>query len=235
MKLITTESREEFDSVAASIVNQKVSEKPNLALTLPTGSTPRGLYEVLRRRQRDGNFSLERASVFMLDEYVDLPSYPVGSFAEFLFQHLGEVIFNGRTSFSPIKPGRDPRGYDAAIDLVGGLDLAVIGVGRNGHVGFNEPGDDPNARTHIVTLLDDTLEANFGGVGVDERPTRAVTIGMADLRSARSILMLVDGEQKHDVAGLLAAGIVDPHVPATHLLEHDDLTIVMSGELLRGR
>ncbi len=235
MKLITTSSREEFDRTAASVVTHAVTKKPNLALTLPTGATPQGLYQELRRLHQGGEFSLDRATVFMLDEYIDLPSYPVRSFFEFLHEHLGEVIFNGRTAVTSIKPGDDPRSIDEALDLVGGLDLAIVGVGRNGHVGFNEPGDDFAARTHVVSLLEDTLEANFAGVGVSERPTAALTIGVADLRRARSVLMLVDGEGKHEVAELLAAGLVDPHTPATQLLDHEDLTIVMSGELLRAR
>lgn len=235
MKLITTDGREEFDRTGASLLMHAVLEKPDLVLTLPTGSTPRGLYQVLRRARADGAFSLDLAHVFMLDEYTDLPSYPEGSFFEFLFEHLGDVVFNESTTFSRINPGQAPGDYDAALDLAGGLDLAVIGVGRNGHVGFNEPGDDVDARTHVVHLADDTLAANFPDVDVEKRPTRAVTIGVADLRRARSVLMLVDGDKKHDVAELLAAGIADPEVPATQLLDHEDLTIVMSGHLLRGR
>lgn len=232
MKLITTSSREEFDRTAATVVTRAVKKKPHLALTLPTGATPQGLYCELRRRHAEGNFSLDRATVFMLDEYIDLPSYPVRSFFEFLHEHLGEVIFNGRTAITPIRPDGDPRSIDEALDLVGGLDLAIVGVGRNGHVGFNEPGDNYGARTHVVTLLKDTLEANFADVGASERPRAAVTLGLADLRRAKSILMLVDGERKHEVAALLAAGDVDSHTPATQLLDHEDLTIVMSGELL---
>ena len=233
MKLNTTESPEEFATTAATFVMRRALEKPDLTLTLPTGSTPLGLYEVLRRAHRAGDFSLDRATVLMLDEYLDLPSYPEGSFIEFLRQNLGEVIFNGSTTLTAIDPGALASDYDHALDESHGLDLAVIGVGRNGHVGFNEPGDDLGARTHVVTLLDDTLEANFAGVPRSERPTQAITIGMADLRNARSILMLVSGAEKRRVADLLAAGILDDQVPATHLLEHDDVTIVMASELLR--
>ncbi|MBW4077884.1 MAG: hypothetical protein HIU84_05105 [Acidobacteria bacterium] len=235
MKLITTEGPEEFATIAATYLMRKVAEKPDLSLTLPTGSTPLGLYSVLRRARRGGDFSLDRATVFMLDEYRDLPTYPEGSFIEFLRQHLGEVIFNGSTTVATIDPDGPPRDYDRALDDAHGLDLAIIGVGRNGHVGFNEPGDDLSTRTHVVTLHEDTLEANFAGVVRRARPTQAITIGMPDLRNARSILMLVSGREKRGVADLLAAGIVDDGFPATQLLDHDDLTIVMAGELLRER
>ena len=235
MKLITTEGSEEFARCAARFVEDRVRETPAISITLPTGSTPLGLYRLLRDARREGRFSLDEATVFMLDEYCDLPAYPAGSFIEYLGESLGDVIFNDSTNVRVISPSCDPEEYDDALDLAGGLDLAIVGVGRNGHVGFNEPGDDPNARTHAVTLAVDTITANFRDVCQTLRPTRAITIGLADLRRARSILMLVAGEHKHGTAELLAAGIADPLVPATQLLDHDDLTIVMAGELLRGR
>ncbi|NNN00530.1 MAG: hypothetical protein HKL86_01700 [Acidimicrobiaceae bacterium] len=233
MKLITTEGSDDFASSASRIVQLAVRENPSLSLTLPTGSSPVGLYDVLGKAHRAGSFNLERARVFMLDEYCDLPSYPVGSFIDFLERHLGEVIFNDATEVQRLSPSSDPLSYDEAIERAGGIDLAIVGVGRNGHLGFNEPGDDPRARTHVVTLASDTVAANFPDVPPSQRPTRAITIGLADLRAARSVLMLVTGANKHGVADLLAAGIVDPMVPATHVLDHDDLTIVMAGELLR--
>lgn len=232
MKLITTSNVDEFADVAADCVTRAVRENPRLALTLPTGSTPRGLYRRLRDAHRNGTFSLEDARVFMLDEYRDLPSYPSQSFEYFLREHLGEVIFNPSTTRHLLDPWREPADYDATLDAEGGLDLAIVGVGRNGHVGFNEPGADVSSRTHVVTLAPDTLEANFPELDARLRPTRAITIGLADLRRARSILMLVAGENKHAVAEPLCAGLIDENVPATHLIEHDDLTIVMADDLL---
>ena len=234
MKLVTTHGAREFVDVAFAAVARAVEQNPALALTLPTGSTPVGLYERMRQ-EAAGRFSLSAATVFMLDEYRDLPSYPTNSFVEFLRGHLGDVVFNSSTTRHLIEPTTDPVDYDVALDEAGGLDLAIVGVGRNGHVGFNEPGADVRSRTHVVDLATDTLEANFAGVAASSRPTQAITIGLCDLRRARSILMLVAGERKHAVADLLAAGIVDERVPATHLLDHDDLTIVMDDDLLTGR
>ncbi len=232
MKLITTSSADEFADVAADYVTRALRENPRLALSLPTGSTPRGLYRRLRDAHRGATLSLDDARVFMLDEYLDLPSYPVGSFQYFLREHLGEVIFNASTTRHLLDPWRAPAAYDAPLDAEGGLDLAIVGVGRNGHVGFNEPGADLSSRTHVVTLAPDTLEANFSELDPARRPTRAITIGLADLRAARSILMLVAGENKHVVAEMLSAGLIDQNVPATQLIEHDDLTIVMADDLL---
>ena len=235
MKLVTTGDAHEFSAVAFAYVERIVAENPRLAMTLPTGSTPVDLYRRMRSAHASGQFSLAEATVFMLDEYRDLPSYPDKSFIAFLRDHLGDVIFNPTTSRRLIDPMMAPSDYDDALDAAGGLDLAIIGVGRNGHVGFNEPGVDARLRTHVVTLAADTLEANFPDVAAAHRPTRALTIGLADLRRSRSILMLVAGSGKRHVADLLAAGILDERVPATHLLDHDDLTVVMADELLRSR
>jgi glucosamine-6-phosphate deaminase len=223
-----------FADATAIFLMRRVRDKPTLALTLPTGGTPLGLYERLRREYANANFSLNFTTVFMLDEYADLLSYPSGSFLEHLQQHLGGLVFNQSTTFHAITPSirDDVTSYDGLIDASGGLDLAVIGVGRNGHVGFNEPGSRVDARTHLVQLSRSTLEANFPGTPEAARPRSAITMGLADLRQARSVLMLVAGEGKRDVAAALANERFDPSVPATYLLEHPDLTVVMDCDLL---
>ncbi len=235
MKTLIADGTDEFAEIAAALIASKVTDKPHLALTLPTGSTPLALYERLAREYRAGRFSLAEANVFMLDEYVDLPSYPEDSFREYLERHLGEVAFGELTTVHSLGPPGDLAqcaSYDAQLDAVGGLDLAIVGVGRNGHVGFNEPGTSPGARTHVVTLAEGTIEANFANVDVARRPSRAVTVGLRDLREARAIVMLVAGAFKHDVARTLVAEHFDSVVPATWLLGHPQLTVVVAGELL---
>ena len=211
-----------------------MNEKHNLTLTLPTGSTPLNLYERLRFDHAHGRFSLDEASVFMLDEYLDVATYPKGSFLSTLQQQLGPVIFNDRTTVHSLRPPTSPTlcaDYDAQLDGAGGLDLAIVGVGRNGHVGFNEPGTPLSARTHLVNLTKDTLDANFPGIDEGARPRHAVTIGLADLLSARSVVMLVMGDKKR-VAHLLANEVEVDDVPATRFLAHPDLSIVIDDSLL---
>ncbi len=236
MRVVRARGPRAFDEAALAALAGALRARPTLALTLPTGGTPRGLYRELVAAHARGEVSLESARVFMLDEYLDLPAYPAGSFAAYLREHLGGVVFNGSTRFSALAPSDDPArlaAYDAALDEAGGLDLAVVGVGRNGHVGFNEPGSPVGARTRVVGLSEDTLEANFPGVDPARRPSRAVTMGLADLVGARAVLMLVAGEGKEGVARrLLEEGGVDPAVPATHLLSHRDLTVVVEAGLL---
>jgi len=236
MNLLVVDTMESIADHAAELLADRVADHPALTLTTPTGSTPIALYRRLVRDHEQGRFSLDAATVFMLDEYLDLPTYPRGSFLEFLQRNLGDVIFNGSTNVQSITPSDDPSVttlYDKALDAAGGLDLAIVGVGRNGHVGFNEPGALLDERTHIVTLTASTLEANFAGVDESLRPSKALTIGLRDLHSARAVLMLVAGAHKHRIAQLLAAGSFDHTVPATYLLDHPDLTVLVEAALLR--
>ncbi len=236
MRVVRARGEGAFAGAALASLAGALAARPDLALTLPTGGTPQGLYRELAAAQRRGAVSLERATVFMLDEYLDLAAYPEGSFLAYLREHLGEVVFNDATRFIPLEPSDDPArlaAYDRALDEAGGLDLAVVGVGRNGHVGFNEPHSPLAARTRVVELSEDTLEANFPGVDRARRPRRAVTVGLADLVGARAVLMLIAGEGKAGVARrLLLEGGPDPSVPATHLLGHRSLTVVVEASLL---
>jgi glucosamine-6-phosphate deaminase len=170
----------------------------------------------------------------MLDEYVDLPGYPVGSFVAYLREHLGDLAFNASTTTYLLTPksAYDPAAYDRSLDETGGLDLAIVGVGRNGHVGFNEPGATDDQRTHVVTLTRATLEANFPGQPAASRPTRAVTVGLADLRRARSVLVLAAGGGKGEVVRHLAEGRRLEDVPVTHLVDHPDLMVVAEAALV---
>jgi glucosamine-6-phosphate deaminase len=235
VELVLASDATAFARIGADYLAERAAARPSLALTLPTGSTPDGLYEVLAREHAAGRRLFTRANVFMLDEYLDLPAYPVASFYAHLRASLGPVVFNESTRFHRIEPSGTAAAlsrYDAELDDAGGLDLAVLGVGRNGHVGFNEPGTPCGSRTHVARLAAQTLEANFAGQRAPARPRRAVTIGLRDLLGARAILMLVRGAGKEHVASLLATGRQDHSVPATLALAHDDLTIVMDETLL---
>ena len=229
MKVIDAADEAQFVAAGAEVILERVAARRDLALTLPTGRTPVPLYRRLVELHDRGEFDLDAATVFMLDEYLDSPTFPVGSFAAFLREHLGSLVFNGRTTVHELAPHDDEsnrRAYDALLDAAGGLDLAIVGVGRNGHVGFNEPGSRDDERTHVVALSPDTVEANFARS--TWRASRAVTIGLADLRRARSILVLVSGPGKERVVTQLADGQRLDDVPVTHLADHQDLTVVVN-------
>jgi len=234
MNIIAAAPGEDFAHLSSAFIIERVKKNPNLTLTTPTGSTPISTYARLCQEARDGNFNLDDATVFMLDEYTDLPTYPDGSFQSFLRTHLGDLVFNNRTTVHTLEPDSDPSQclhYDSLLNSVGGLDLAIVGVGRNGHIGFNEPGTSPQSNTHIIELSADTLEANFKGIQPSLRPRHAITIGIADLIAAKSVLMLVAGD-KQQVVNQLLQGTVIPEVPATYLLGHPDFTLVVEQTLL---
>jgi glucosamine-6-phosphate deaminase len=234
MRFLAVDDAASLADTAARLVVERVTAHPTLALTVPTGATPRGLYQRLRAARAVGALDLSGASLFMLDEYVDLPGYPVGSFVAYLREHLGDLAFNSSTATHLLTPesAYDPTAYDRLLDEAGGLDLAIVGVGRNGHVGFNEPGATDDQRTRVVTLAQATLEANFPGRPAASRPTRAVTVGLADLRCARSVLVLAAGEGKGEVVRHLAEGRRLEDVPATHLVDHPDLMVVAEAALV---
>jgi glucosamine-6-phosphate deaminase len=234
MEIIAAAPGEEFAQISSAYIIERVKENPTLSLTTPTGSTPISTYQRLRQDARTGNFNFHDATIFMLDEYTDLPKYPEGSFQSFLRTHLGDLVFNNRTTFHALEPDPDPSQcsqYDSLLKSVGGLDLAIVGVGRNGHIGFNEPGTSPQSNTHIIELSADTLEANFKGTHSSLRPRHAITIGMADLIAAKSVLMLVAGD-KRQVVNQLLQETVNPEVPATYLHGHPDFTLVVEQTLL---
>ncbi len=228
MKFVYADDQATFVDAAADVILERVAERPNLALTLPTGRTPIPLYRRLVSLHDRGSLDLAAATVFMLDEYLDLPRFPDGSFVNFLRDHLGTVVFNGHTNVHELAPRDDERSltaYDALLDGAGGLGLAIVGIGRNGHVGFNEPGSRDEERTHVVKLSGETVAANFGDAV--ERATRAVTMGLADLRGAASVLVLVSGLGKERVVEQLVDQRRYEDVPVTHLADHPDVTVVV--------
>jgi glucosamine-6-phosphate deaminase len=240
MRLIPATDDNHLAEIAADLVIRHVAEQSDLVLTTPTGRTPIGLYRRLRSEAAAGRFDLDQATVFMLDEYLDLPGYPTGSFQAFLREHLGSLVFNASTTVHTIEPSQTNTAeicanYDRLLDDAGGIDLAILGVGGNGHVGFNEPGATDDQRTHPILLSEDTLQANFPGVDTSLLPSTAVTIGLADLLAARSVLLIASGPTKAKAIAALCAGARIEASPVTHLLDHPDFTVVAEQALLPAR
>ncbi len=237
MRLIVTDPSH-FDQRAGEELSRILREaRPPSSIAVPTGSTPQGLYRWLAEQYALGHRLLAGWHIFMLDEYVDLATYPEGSFQDYLRHHLAAVLADA-AAFHPLDPvlhAAEPWRYDDAIDAVGGLRVAVLGVGGNGHVAFNEPGSHDDERTHVVTLSELTREANFCDLPPAMRPTRAVTVGLGDLRRAQSLLLLIAGETKRAVAQLVLDGARLDDVPVTHLLDHPGLVVVLDEGLVARR
>ena len=224
------------ENIAAMAAQQYVSllkRKPNAILGGATGSTPLGLYAELVRLNKEGKISFKDASSFNLDEYVGLDGTHDQSYRYFmdhnLFDHID--IDKSRTRVPSGIDTSDPAAYDKEIAAAGGVDLQLLGIGNNGHIGFNEPGTPFGSLTHIVELTESTREANkrfFSSI--DEVPTHAVTMGVKTVMQARSIILMAIGPAKAPIMKEMLQGPVTEKVPASVLQLHPDVTVYMDYE-----
>lgn len=224
-----------YDAVmerATEIVAAQVREKPNTVLGLPTGSTPIGLYNGLIREYEAGKLDFYNVTTFNLDEYYPIDPRNSQSYRYFMNDHLfhhvnipmtSTHVPNGNTS----DPEAACREYEAAMKAAGGVDLQVLGVGRNGHIGFNEPAEELVADTHLTGLTADTIDANSRFfASADEVPKQAVTMGMASILRAKQILILICGEDKKEALKQLKKGNINTQWPVTLLNLHDDVIVL---------
>lgn len=212
---------------AADAVAAAARENPEIVLALPTGRTPIPLYDELARRHRAGAIDLSRARGFNLDELA-LPREDPRTFHSFMETHAwGRTGLRRDRCDIPDGAARDLdaecRRYEDALTAAGGLDLALLGVGADGHVAYNMPG--PLRLPTHVTRLPDGLAASLG-VPPEDWPLRAITMGLGTIRSARRILVLATGETKATAVRMLVHGPEDPHWPCSFLATHDDVDLL---------
>lgn len=212
-----------------ALVSTAIREHPALVLGLPTGRTPIALYAALAAAGLDWS----RVRTFNLDEFALAPSHP-GSFRAFMDRHLfrhvnldaGAIGFlRGDSADDTAECLR----YDRAIAAVGGIDLLLVGLGANGHIGFNEPGESLRAETHAVHLHESTRRANAEGFGGDWHsvPDRALTIGMRGVLSARRVVLMATGTSKAAAVAAMIDGPLTTACPASWLQTHPDVTVVL--------
>jgi glucosamine-6-phosphate deaminase len=232
MKIIVTENYGEMSKEGAKIIAKLLKEKPDCILGLATGSTPVGMYEELIRLNKAGEISFKGVTTFNLDEYYPLSPDHDQSYRYFmnknLFDHVD--IDKARTHVPnglAKNPEEEGKAYDKAIDEAGGIDLQVLGVGQNGHIGFNEPEEELYVGTHLTGLTESTIEANARFfASKDDVPTKAVTMGMGSIMKARKIIVLASGKNKHFVVSKMLDGRITTSVPATLLKLHGDVILV---------
>ena len=232
MKVII-DSAENIAAMAAQQYVDLLKRKPNAILGGATGSTPLGLYAELVRLNKAGKISFKDASSFNLDEYVGLDGTHDQSYRYFmdhnLFDHID--IDKARTRVPSGIDVSDPAAYDKEIAAAGGVDLQLLGIGNNGHIGFNEPGTPFGSLTHIVELTESTREANKRFfASIDEVPTHAVTMGVKTVMQARSIILMAIGPAKAPIMKEMLQGPVTEQVPASVLQLHPDVTVYMDYE-----
>jgi glucosamine-6-phosphate deaminase len=232
MKVII-DTAENIAALAAQQYVDLLKRKPNAILGGATGSTPLGLYAELVRLNKEGKISFKDASSFNLDEYVGLDGTHDQSYRYFmdhnLFDHID--IDKSRTRVPSGIDTSDPAAYDKEIAAAGGVDLQLLGIGNNGHIGFNEPGTPFGSLTHIVELTESTREANKRFfASIDEVPTHAVTMGVKTVMQARSIILMAIGPAKAPIMKEMLQGPVTEKVPASVLQLHPDVTVYMDYE-----
>ncbi len=232
MKVLKTRDYEDMSRKAANIIGAQVTMKPNCVLGLATGSSPIGTYKELIARYNNGDLDFSNATSVNLDEYKGLSGDHDQSYRYFMnhnfFDHVN--IPKERT-FVPdgTEPDADKAcsAYNAIIKSVGGIDLQLLGLGHNGHIGFNEPTDCFPPVTHCVDLTESTIEANKRFfASVDDVPKQAYTMGIQNIMLARKIVVVVSGADKADILKKVVEGPITPQVPASILQLHPDVTIV---------
>ncbi len=231
MKWETIDSSEALSVQAAALMLEAIRENPRIVLGLPTGRTPIGMYEhVIRECAREYR-CFSDVTTFNLDEYVGVPREHPGSYCTYMKQHLFDhVDLNPAHAHLPNGMAADLDAeclrYEREIRESGGLDLTFLGLGRNGHIGFNEPGTPFDAHTRVVQLTESTLKANaefFPGAAV---PTHAITMGIGTILESKRIVLLVAGSGKEAALERLRSGIVGEDFPASALWTHGDVTVL---------
>lgn len=232
MRILKAKDYLEMSRKAANLIAAQVILKPDCVLGLATGSTPIGLYQQLIQGYQQGNLDFSQVKTANLDEYKGLTRENDQSYYYFMHQNLFKSI-NVKEENTNIPDGtvadsaNECARYDEIIRTLGGVDLQLLGLGHNGHIGFNEPADSFAKGTHCVDLTKSTIEANKRFfASADDVPRQAYTMGIQTIMNARKILVVVNGEAKADIVQKAFFGPVTPKVPASILQFHPDVTLV---------
>ena len=232
MKIIRAKDYADMSRKAANIISAQVIMKPNCVLGLATGGTPVGLYQQLVEWYKKGDLSFAETRSVNLDEYLGLSPHHEQSYRYFmqdnLFDHIdihpeNTHVLNGLAK----DPDAECAAYNKLIAELGGIDLQLLGMGHNGHIAFNEPGDDFGLETHVVDLTESTIEANKRFFAdVNDVPRQAYTMGIKTIMSAKTILLLVSGADKAQILHDCLCGPIVPQVPASILQLHGDVIVI---------
>jgi glucosamine-6-phosphate deaminase len=238
INVIATANEEEMSRRAAGMIIEKVRGTHPVVLGLATGSTPVGTYRHLVQDHRKAGTSYQHVTTINLDEYVGLTASDPNSFRYFmdtqLFRHIdvpkAQIHLPDGTAENLEE---ECRRYDALIEHVGGIELQLLGIGENGHIGFNEPETSFTSRTHIVKLTESTRRANARFFkSMEDVPTEAITMGIESILHSKEILLLASGSAKAEAIARLIHGEVDEAFPASALKMHDNVTLIADKEAL---
>ncbi|MFN8442688.1 MAG: glucosamine-6-phosphate deaminase [Caldilineaceae bacterium] len=232
MELIITEDYASLSRAAADIVCNAVSAKPNAVVVLPTGSSPVGLFKELIARHRAGSFDPSRLRIFQMDDYYPVePTNPNSLYAWLKSEFLDPLGIRPEQIVELPGNAADPvaacRHYDELLSQAGGYDLAVLGLGPNGHIGFNDPPATATAPTRVLDLSESSIATGSKSWGSREAtPKQAISAGMQQLLGARQIVLIVSGEHKRQILKQSLQGPVTPDVPASYLQQTANVTVI---------
>lgn len=232
MRVILCDNYEMVSEEAARIVESQIVLKPDCVLGLATGSTPVGMYKILADKYKNGDLDFSKVKTFNLDEYYPISRKNNQSYYYFMNENLFDYVNvpkenihipNGEVE----DPEKECEEYEKLIEENGGIDLQILGIGQNGHIGFNEPDTSLESKTHVTGLTESTIKANSRFFSsVDEVPTKALTMGIATILKSRKIILMACGEEKSEALAELLTDDIKTDNPATMLKVHPDVVII---------
>ena len=233
MKILVCKDYEELSRKSAEIVVSQVNQKKDSVLGLATGGTPVGMYQELVKSYREGKVDFGKVITFNLDEYYGVDPKNVNSYHYYMNTNFFDHVNIDRKNIN-IPNGmskdieKECREYDEKIQSLGGIDLQILGVGLNGHIGFNEPAKELMSTTHITDLTKETINANARFFeDISQVPTKAITVGMATILRSKKIVVLINGKNKSKIFEKIIGKKITTQIPATLLQLHPDVTIVV--------
>ena len=231
MRIILSSSLEEAIDTVAQMVVEKIESHPASVIGLATGRTMEPVYAAMAPKIKSEEVT-EKCVFFMLDEYFGLPEDHPSSFKYYIEKNVVEPLglYEDQICYPPVHVGTPDLAaevYESNLKVSGGIDLQLLGIGRNGHVGFNEPGSTKESRTRLVKLTEETIKANLEQFVDNLIPKEALSMGIGTILEAKSLVMLATGKSKADVIKHLLNHHDDPSCPATYLKSHPHFTLVL--------
>ena len=233
MQIVILENPEAVASHGAQVFIQKLNAKPDAVLGLATGSTPLALYQKLIEANLAEQVSFKQARSFNLDEYLGLSGEHPQSYRHFMKKHLfNHIDIEDSNTFVPPGDAANPltacEDYDRAIDNAGGIDVQLLGIGRNGHIGFNEPSSGLASRTRVKTLTPATIEDNARFFKADEfQPHLSITMGIGTIMDSKKVVLIATGESKAEAIRATVEGPLSASCPASALQMHKNVLLII--------
>ena len=240
MKVIICKNYDEMSAAAAEIVADVMKANPACVLGLATGSTPVGMYKKLIEKNAAGEIDFSAVTTVNLDEYYPISPENDQSYRYFMNENLfNHVNIDKTRTFVPDGQAANPEAaceaYEKTVAAVGAADIQVLGIGRNGHIGFNEPDAALEVRTHVTGLTESTIKANARFFASEaDVPTKALTMGIGTILNAKKIIILANGAAKHAAVSKMLEGKLDTSCPASLLNLHADVTVICDEAALNG-